>query len=148
MRHSEICTLLLCPPAPLESLFSNRFVVFPTPLCCRLCFCASSSWHPTGGICPGSFTLPLLQGEFELCSCLPSEPGEGLEYAVVNEQLGRSLGWICAVVSRGNSDLSYSEDIFKTFKLCFPKVCTIFCFSLWGSVGLFGGSGFWRFFPP
>lgn len=67
---------------------------------------------------------------------------------MVHEQLGRSLAWICAAESRGNSGLSYSEVIFKTFKLCFPRPCTISCFSLWGSVGLFGVFGFWGFFSP
>lgn len=44
------------------------------------------------------------------------------------------------------SDLSYSEVIFRTFKLCFPRPCTISCSALWGSVRLFGVFGV--FLPP
>lgn len=46
------------------------------------------------------------------------------------------------------SDLSYSEVIFRTFKLCFPRPCTISCSALWGSVRLFGVFGVWGFSSP
>lgn len=139
MRHSEICTLLLCPAAPLESLFSSRFVVFPTPLHCGLCFCASSSWHPAGGICPGSSSVPPLQGECELSPAFP-RARTGLGCAPGNGQLGRSLLGLC-ISEYCNSDLSYSEVIFRTFKPCFLRLCIISCFAL-GSVGLSGFFGF------
>lgn len=57
---------------------------------------------------------------------------------MVNEQLGRGLPWICAAESTANSDLSHGEVIFRTSKMCFSRPCTISCFALCGSVGLFG----------
>ena len=110
MRHSKICTLLLCPPAPLESLFSNRFFFFDSQHLCtsRLCFQAPIAdtllvlCRRPGGIRAWSFTAATSRGwVWTISSLLSLKHRERLAYTVVNEWFGRSFGLICAVESIG-----------------------------------------------